>query len=138
VEGKLSPQPLVRTLCGRHTPLDDLTGWGFSLVGLDCDPRTALSAESQGTLARLNTSYVALFPDGGRPQGLGAARDPIPGLEEAEDIHGTMVAWLRKAGHRSKSVAILRPDKFVYAVSPLEALDEEVRGLGARLRGFPQ
>jgi 3-(3-hydroxy-phenyl)propionate hydroxylase len=135
LEGRLSLQPLVRTLLGAHVPLDELTGSGFSLIGLGCDPRTTLSTVSRRTLARLNTSYVALFPDGGRPQGPGVARDPSPGLEEAEDIHGTMVAWFRKAGFRTRAVAILRPDKFVYAVASPESLDKEVRALDTRLHG---
>ena len=39
-------------------------------------------------------------------------------LVEVEDLTGEGVAWFRGVGARKGSVAIVRPDKFVYALTP--------------------
>jgi len=121
-EGALAPQPVVRSLDGRCLLLDEVLGEGIALVGLGVDPRTGLSATTLQLLADLDARQVTLFPYGGRPQGLrGVARSTAPGLSEVEDMNGDMVAWFARAGFKSNAVAILRPDKFAFAVvSPAE------------------
>jgi 3-(3-hydroxy-phenyl)propionate hydroxylase len=135
LEGTLSPQPKVRLLGGAHARFDDVTGAGFALVGLGCDPRRNLTLTSRTTLAQLNTTYVALYADGQRPQGPNEARDPCSDLAEVEDMHGILMAWFGRAGHRARSVAILRPDKFIYAVTRIESLGDVLKRLDADLLG---
>jgi len=53
-----------------------------------------------------------------------------------EDCSGELTAWLRKAGMGQGAVAILRPDKFVYALVPAAELPAAVRRLAADL-GVP-
>jgi len=45
-------------------------------------------------------------------------REGTETLVEIEEFIGEAVAWLRSAGARDGHVAIIRPDKFVYALVP--------------------
>lgn len=133
-EGAMAPQPEVRLLDGRRMKLDELLGHGFSLVGLNADPRASLSNASLQLLDTLDTRYVTLFPYASRPQGLnGVAQSTAEGLCEVEDMTGQMVEWFGKAGCNSEAVALLRPDKFTFAlVSPAE-LEDAVQALRQQL-----
>ena len=116
-EGSLAPQPEVRLIDGRRALLDDILGDGFALVGFNCDPREGLSDANRETLARLATRFVTLYPYAGRPQGLnGVARATDPTLPEVEDLGGHMAKWFRMAGFRHGGVALLRPDRFTFAI----------------------
>jgi 3-(3-hydroxy-phenyl)propionate hydroxylase len=134
-EGALAPQPVVRSLDGRRLLFDEVLGEGIALVGLGVDPRAGLSADALHLLADLDARHVTLFPYGGRPQGLsGIARSTAPGLSEVEDMNGDMVAWFARAGFRSGAVAILRPDKFAFAVVPAAELERALQELRRQLR----
>ncbi|MDN7874918.1 bifunctional 3-(3-hydroxy-phenyl)propionate/3-hydroxycinnamic acid hydroxylase [Burkholderia aenigmatica] len=137
-EGALAPQPEVRRFDGARQRMDDVLGRGFSLVGLNVDPSRHLDAASAEVLQALSVRYVTLYPYGGRPQGLdGVERDNRNGgAPEVEDIDGNMIAWFAKAGFRDKAVAILRPDRFVFAVVPVTELDRTVTRLRDQL-GVP-
>lgn len=132
-EGTLAPQPEVRCLDGRRVLLDEALGPGFALVGLGIDPRTPLDAASLALLRRLDARHVALYPYGERPQGPDTARDASAALAELEDIGGEMLTWLRRAGCRRGSVAILRPDRFAFGVVPARQLNAAVRELARQL-----
>jgi 3-(3-hydroxy-phenyl)propionate hydroxylase len=133
-EGKLAPQPEVRLLDGRRLLLDELLGKNFSLVGLAADPRPLISAENLAWLGSMGTHFVALYPYAGRPQGLkGVERDARAGLSEPEDMSGDMIRWFGKAGFSSNAIAILRPDRFTFAVVAADAVNEAIRALRAQL-----
>ena len=54
------------------------------------------------------------------------------GLVEVEDLSGESVAWFRQAGAKPGSVALIRPDKFVYVMARTsEAADIVTHALGA-------
>ncbi|WP_018440916.1 bifunctional 3-(3-hydroxy-phenyl)propionate/3-hydroxycinnamic acid hydroxylase MhpA [Trinickia symbiotica] len=133
-EGALAPQPEVRLFNGSRRRMDDLLGHGFSLIGLNVDPSRHLHEASAEILAALSMQCVTLYPYGGRPQGLeGVERDNMSGATEVEDINGELIAWFRKAGFSGEAVAILRPDRFAFAVVPLAELDRAMRRLGDQL-----
>jgi 3-(3-hydroxy-phenyl)propionate hydroxylase len=114
-EGRLMPQPDLRGPDGRRHLLDELVGRGFVLIGAGVDPRATLDIESLAHWQRLGARYLAVYPFGGRPEGQ-VARTVPEGLIEAEDPDGSFQAWLRASGGRRGSVAIVRPDKFVFAL----------------------
>lgn len=133
-EGALSPQPEVRRFDGRRVLLDELLGTEFALVGLGVDPRDGLSADSLAQLDALGTRYVTLFPYGGRPQGQKAvARSTAPGLTEVEDLGGDMIGWFKDAGFTDEAVAVIRPDKFAFAVVKPRELGKAVVELQTQL-----
>ena len=133
-EGRPIPQPQVRTLAGRRTLFDDILGDNFALVGYGVDPRASLDASTVARLESLNTRFVALYSFGGRPQGTRVSPTTPAGLSEVEDLSGDALAWFRKVGARPGHVALVRPDKFVYAMRPAGkiagAVTHALRALG--------
>ena len=118
-EGRPIPQPQVRTYEGRRALLDDFLGENFALVGNACDPRAGLDAQTLAALTALGVRCVALYPYGGRPQRSRGVEAAGPSdLAEVEDLSGEGVAWFRSVGAKKGSVAVIRPDKFVYALAP--------------------
>ena len=113
----MMPQPSVRGPDGRRRMLDELTGNGFVLIGAGVDPRTTLSADDRALWDALGARYVAMYEFGRRPTGNVDRAVPV-GLIEMEDPEGTFFAWLRASGGRTGTVAIVRPDKFVFALVP--------------------
>ncbi len=117
-EGRPVPQPQVRTYDGRRELLDDILGEDFALLGYGVDPRAGLAEEELAGLAALRTRFVTLYDYGGRPQDNKGVGSPAPaGLVEVEDLSGEAVAWLRDTGAKPGYVALIRPDKFVYALT---------------------
>ena len=132
-EGKLAPQPEVRLFNGRRVLLDELLGNGFSFIGFHCDPRETLPAATLAKLESLDARFVTLFSYGERPQGLdGVTRDAPRGVTEVEDLTSHMAGWFQCAGFRKRGVAILRPDRFTFAVvEPSEVPSAVDRLMGA-------
>jgi 3-(3-hydroxy-phenyl)propionate hydroxylase len=125
-EGRPIPQPQVRTFAGRRALLDEILGEGFALVGHAVDPRSRLDAKSLAGLSAIGARFVALYPYGGRPQGQDLQGVRAEGLVEVEDLSGEGVAWFRASGAKPGSVALIRPDKFVYGVVPAASAAEVV------------
>lgn len=123
VEGTLIPQPQVRTFKGKRVLLDEVLGEGFALIGLENDPQAALSAESKKFLASLDSRFITLYPFGGRPQGMHVQRHTPAGLVEVEEPGEELVRWFKRSGNGRNLVAIVRPDKFVFALVAAEQLD---------------
>ena len=146
VEGRLIPQPMVRTFDGRRHLLDEIIGENFALIGLSSDPRTGLDAATLAGLDRLGTTYIALYPFARRPQEAYATspkgsprvlRECPDKLIEMEDFTGTALRWFRSAGARDGHVAIMRPDKFVYALAPAAGVKDAVATLFEALGATP-
>ena len=117
-EGRPVPQPQVRTYEGRRELLDDVLGEDFALLGYGVDPRAGLAEEDLAGLAALGTRFVTLYDYGGRPQdNKGVGLSAPAGLVEVEDLSGDAVAWLHDTGAKPGYVALIRPDKFVYALT---------------------
>lgn len=133
-EGALSPQPEVRLFNGRRVLLDDLLGSNYSLIGLGVDPRSNLEPNARRTLEALGVRYVTLYPYSNRPQGhSGVASGVAPNLVEVEDLDGGMVEWFHKSGNRSDAVALLRPDRFAFAVVPSSQINGAVAELARQV-----
>lgn len=133
-EGALAPQPEVRCIDGRRVLLDQLLGENFALIGFNCDPRQHMSANALQRLQQLGLECVTLFPYAGRPQGLnGVERSSPPGLIEVEDLGGHMTRWFARAGFRRDGVALLRPDRFTFAVVKPDEIDTTVDALFAQI-----
>ena len=116
VEGQLAPQPQVRTHDGRLVRLDDVLGIGWAVVGIGVDPIQVLGADL-GPWRRVEATFATLYGPGERPQGHHHDTRGRAGLLELEDTTGALAGWLRRAGARTGSVLVLRPDKFVFGVS---------------------
>ncbi len=125
-EGRLMPQPHLRGPDGRRHLLDELAGTGFVLIGASVDPRASLDADALALWQSLGARYLAIYPFGGRPAGAVAHAAPA-GLIECEDPQGSFHQWLRDSGGGRGDVAIVRPDKFVFALVPGHKLSSATR-----------
>ncbi|MCA6215985.1 bifunctional 3-(3-hydroxy-phenyl)propionate/3-hydroxycinnamic acid hydroxylase [Ideonella sp. B7] len=126
-EGRLMPQPILRGPDGRRQRLDDLLGPGFALIGAGVDPRSTLDEPSRRLWQTLGARYITVYPLGGRPNGAGVERAVPPELVECEDLGGDFFRWWQTAGGRHGAVAIVRPDKFVFALRPGQELSVATR-----------
>ncbi|MBA5689894.1 bifunctional 3-(3-hydroxy-phenyl)propionate/3-hydroxycinnamic acid hydroxylase MhpA [Rugamonas apoptosis] len=131
-EGRLTPQPTVLTRNGKPLLLDAVTGHGYALIGASVDPRSHLKPADLQLLDALGTSYVALYPHGGRPQG-NVARSSPAGLVELEDLSGQGIAWFERSGIGMGAVALVRPDKFTFGMVHAMAAGQLIAGLRAQL-----
>ncbi|GGP77821.1 bifunctional 3-(3-hydroxy-phenyl)propionate/3-hydroxycinnamic acid hydroxylase MhpA [Saccharothrix coeruleofusca] len=113
--GTMFPQPRV-VVAGSATPvlLDEVLGSGFAVIGPGVDARAA--ARWQGPPAR----FLRVVPPGVTPR-----------RDEVADVDGALAEWF--ARHRVE-LAVLRPDRFVYATTAGEAL---TRSLKAAMSGHP-
>jgi len=133
VEGKLIPQPEVRTLEGKRVLLDEVLGNDFALIGIETNPQDHLAADSRALMDMLSTRYVTLYPRGGRPQGAKARRQCPAGLIEVEDDRGELIAWFKRGGFGAASVAVVRPDKFTFALVKASELNSALCQLREQL-----
>lgn len=138
VEGTLLPQPQVRTFNGKRVLLDEVLGDGFSLIGFNCNPQNYLNDDSKVFLQKVNASFIALYPFGGRPQGNGVQRHTPDSLVEVEDTDGGLVKWFRKGLSVRSPIAIIRPDKFVFALVDAGQLETAVAQLKEQLGWKPE
>jgi 3-(3-hydroxy-phenyl)propionate hydroxylase len=111
-EGRLMPQPNLRGPDGRRHLLDELAGDGFVLIGAGVDPRAMPDSASLALWQSLGTRFIAVYPFGGRPAGAVARAEGVDGDD------GSFHQWLRASGAGRGHVAIVRPDKFVFALVP--------------------
>ncbi len=133
-EGRPIPQPLMRTSEGRRVMLDNVLGEQFAVIGFGVDPRIGLDARAIETLNNLGTRYLTVYDLGRRPQGNDdRLRSTLPALIEIEDLSGELDRWLRRSGARVGAVAVIRPDKFVFALVPVVELPGAVTELRHQL-----
>ncbi|WP_249221448.1 bifunctional 3-(3-hydroxy-phenyl)propionate/3-hydroxycinnamic acid hydroxylase [Cupriavidus sp. KK10] len=132
-EGRLMPQPKVIGPDGRTHRLDDLIGAEYALIGAGVDPRAQLSAEALAAWQTLGARFVVVYPWGLRPQDPRQRTRP-EGLIEVEDFESTWFAWLKAQGHKRGSVAILRPDKYVFALERGDGLARATRVASEQLQ----
>ncbi|PCC70119.1 3-(3-hydroxy-phenyl)propionate hydroxylase [Nannocystis exedens] len=117
-EGTYFPQ-----ICGEAGRSDELLGPGFAIVGLEVDPR---AVDRDGYFLKgLNPRFV-------RVRATAGAREA--GLVDLVDASGKLAAWFRR--HRAE-VAIVRPDRHVFAGGPAHAAASLGRALAEALRDPP-
>jgi 3-(3-hydroxy-phenyl)propionate hydroxylase len=132
-EGRLMPQPNVLGTDGRQHRFDDLIGTGYAAIGAGVDPRTQMSDSEVAFWQRLGARFAVVYRWGERPQNKSLRIKPH-GLVEVEDFEGTWFGWLKDHGHRRGSVAIVRPDKFVFALARADALARATRAAREQLQ----
>ena len=131
-QGRMMPQPDVLAPNGRIAKLDTQIGNGYVLIGAGVDPREHLSATERDVWNQLEARFVVIHPWGGRPQKTNPRNNP-EGLVELEDVDQTYYQWLKRHGNGKGSVAIIRPDKFVFDVTRAQALGSATAALAQQL-----
>lgn len=132
--GTMFPQPDVRTFEGKRVLLGHLLGENFALIGLGLNPRIGLSQSSFSLLESLGCRFLTLYPFGHRPQGSAASQNAPDDIVEVEDPGDLLVDWFRRSGFKNNAVAIVRPDRFAFAVVDVNDCNEAVESLREQLR----
>lgn len=109
--GTMLPQPEVRRHDHSIAPLDDVLGGGWSVVGVGAPFGWALTIDA-GVAERLELKRVRIDDVDGLPS---SGEDEV-----VSDATGTIRRWLGELDH----LAVVRPDRFVYAIVPRHGLDD--------------
>ena len=118
-EGRPIPQPLVRTYEGRRALLDDILGEDSRSSATPAIRAQARREDARRVSPRSALGSCRSTPLASVPRATPSRADPSAGgVVEVEDLTGEGVAWFRSVGAKKGSVAVIRPDKFVYALAP--------------------
>jgi 3-(3-hydroxy-phenyl)propionate hydroxylase len=126
--GKLFIQPFVEDEDGRRVRFDDVLGPWYSVVGFRVDPAAALSPSSRDFWEGLETRFVQVNRSrSGRGRN---APLRVDGITCVEDVDNVLADWFTAA---RDNVVVVRPDRFVAAITRPERLDEVLGSLAGKL-----
>jgi 3-(3-hydroxy-phenyl)propionate hydroxylase len=136
--GQMFMQPVVETATRTVVKLDDVLGPWFALVGVHLDPTLALDADSLAWWQALGARFVHVVAPRSGPLPAGQlAHEPDSGGSEAptttrvEDIDGAFRDWL--LAHRGGEIIVLRPDRYVAAITDRTQLGAVTASFGRLL-----
>ncbi|GAB3057419.1 bifunctional 3-(3-hydroxy-phenyl)propionate/3-hydroxycinnamic acid hydroxylase [Micromonospora schwarzwaldensis] len=130
VVGTMFPQPrvLIPGSSGARL-LDEALGDGFAVLGLATEGGP-LGPQWRGLPVRFVAFHPSGTPVAGLPDQPGNGQ---PDRVDVVDVDGVLGGWLR---HRRVDLVVLRPDRFVFAVSATAGIDRVGQDLSAAL-GVP-
>ncbi|WP_425930417.1 bifunctional 3-(3-hydroxy-phenyl)propionate/3-hydroxycinnamic acid hydroxylase [Pseudomonas sp. NyZ201] len=126
--GQLFVQPYIEDAQGLRRRLDDVLGTSYAVLGYRVNPRENLSEASAQFWARWDTRFIQVNRSRsgiGRNQPL-TATDAI----SIEDVDNRLGEWFSKV---RDCIVIVRPDRFVAAITTPERLDSVLRKLAEQL-----
>lgn len=100
--GRMLPQPMVFDRKAIERRLDDVVGYGFTVYGLDIDPRESMTPEQVKGWDALGARFVTVHDTSGLAEQEHVVIDHTHALRR----------WLRRHG---AAVVVVRPDHFVAA-----------------------
>ena len=126
--GQLFVQPYIEDAQGQRRRLDDMLGNSYAVLGYRTNPRAPLSEDMAAYWARWNTRFIQVNRSRsgvGRNQPL-TAMDAI----SVEDVDNRLAEWFSKV---RDCIVVVRPDRFVAAITTPERLDGVLRKLAEQL-----
>ena len=123
--GRLFPQPWLETADGHAVLLDDLLQDQFALIAYGPNPTGLLESMNDPLLDRLGTVRVGIVP-ASAPAVVAA-----PGAHLLRDGTGAVGAYFAGTGDH---LALLRPDRYVMAVTSSAAARSVLEALGTLIR----
>ena len=129
--GRLFPQPDVTLARGGVSRLDDVIGLRFAVLSWGSDPQLYLTPQMRAWWASVDAAMIAVVP----PTQVDNYRgNVLPGTRLVGDAGGVLHDWF--AGQDADgSIVLLRPDRFVAAIVPPQALEDASGRLRALLGG---
>jgi 3-(3-hydroxy-phenyl)propionate hydroxylase len=127
--GRLLPQPMVETSDGAHIRLDDALGPWFAVVGFECDPLARLSSDELAAVHSFQPRVVKILESrsGSRHRAQPCVSDDTMVIE---DLDNHLRPWFQSQG---RSIALVRPDRFVAAMTDLDGFGSAITHLADRL-----
>ncbi|MCU1476755.1 MAG: putative 3-(3-hydroxyphenyl)propionate hydroxylase [Subtercola sp.] len=133
--GRALPQPLVQLLDGSRVRFDDVLGQRIGVIALTGDVSEALSLQMKERLQQHDVVVVqGHVTPAYRREGQSDPREhPSPAVIDVYDLEGGLRDLL--LARPNDEVVIVRPDRYVAAVSTLADLDAALDRLLRRLEG---
>jgi 3-(3-hydroxy-phenyl)propionate hydroxylase len=128
--GRMFVQPRVETVDGAHPRLDDVLGPWFAVIGFECDPLAKLSDTELAALGIFRPRILKVVESraGERHHRQHCVdRDTIV----VEDVHNQLRPWFQA---RARDVALVRPDRYVAAMTTAATLGSVVTNLAGAYR----
>ncbi|GGO85411.1 3-(3-hydroxy-phenyl)propionate/3-hydroxycinnamic acid hydroxylase [Marinobacterium nitratireducens] len=126
--GQLFVQPDVEDVEGRRTKFDEVLGSWFSIVGFRTNPAEFMSDENKAFWDQLETRYIQV--NRSRSGHSHDARLQASGAVSVEDVDNVLADWFGTARNR---IVIVRPDRFIAAITSPGRLNETLDALRAKL-----
>jgi 3-(3-hydroxy-phenyl)propionate hydroxylase len=129
--GRMLPQPDVETADGVRVRLDDLLGDWFAVMGFECDPLSGLTDRELAMLDRFRPRVVKIIESraGDRYH---RQRCVAEGTVVVEDVDNLLRPWFHA---RRRDVVLVRPDRYVAAMTTPERLGAAVSRLAGAFTG---
>lgn len=124
--GRMFIQPKVSQQDGSIKRLDDVIGNRFAMIAWGADPTYGMTAEARHAWEAMGGCFVMLKPE---PQ-MRFHEDVPNDVIAVGDIDGRLKAWFSSV---PESVVLLRPDRFVAAMSTPQRVSDTVVRLGTQL-----
>ena len=122
--GRMFIQPRVVNPAGETVRLDDLIGLNFAIIAWGTDPSYGMSSSTLAFWRGIGAKLIRVMPTGQLPR----ATPTNDGVLTIGDAQGRIKEWF---GLQSKSIAFVRPDRFVAAL----ASPQEVSSVTQQLAG---
>lgn len=117
--GRLFPQPVVLTPEGARSRLDDQIGLRFAVLSWGTDPQVHMAPHVRQWWDEMGAAMIAVIPTTQMDNFQGKV---LPGTTLVGDLDDVLHDWFA-AQDADGSVVIIRPDRFVAAIVPPQALD---------------
>ncbi|WP_020646256.1 bifunctional 3-(3-hydroxy-phenyl)propionate/3-hydroxycinnamic acid hydroxylase [Amycolatopsis balhimycina] len=127
--GRMFVQPRVETGEGTHPRLDDVLGPWFAVIGFECDPLAKLGDAELAAVKVFRPRIVKIVESraGERHHRQHCAdQDTIV----VEDVHNELRPWFQA---RARDVVVVRPDRYVAAMTTADELGPVVTNLAGQL-----
>ncbi|MEU5262239.1 bifunctional 3-(3-hydroxy-phenyl)propionate/3-hydroxycinnamic acid hydroxylase [Amycolatopsis sp. NPDC021455] len=132
--GRMFVQPRVETVMGDQLRLDDVLGPWFAVVGFECDPLAGLGDAELAAVRVFRPRVVKIVES---RAGRRHHRQPCTDRDTVvvEDVHNQLRPWFQARG---RNVVLVRPDRYVAAMTTVGALGPVVTDLARRFGGAPR
>jgi 3-(3-hydroxy-phenyl)propionate hydroxylase len=127
--GSMFIQPVVEVSGKRRVRLDEALGSWFAVVGFECDPLACLDSAALAVVDGLEVRVIKIVES---RAGEIHHRKPVtrPGTVVIEDADNELRRWFTA---RDGNVVVLRPDRYVAALTSQADLGQALMALRARL-----
>ena len=118
----------METADGQRTRLDTVLGHSYAVLGYRVNPLEGLSAQTRAYWANWDTRFIQVNRSRSGP----ARNQPLQteGVISVEDVSNRLGNWF--SGVRD-CIVVVRPDRFIAAITTPERLDSVLRKLQEQL-----
>ena len=129
--GRMFVQPRVETATGTHPRLDDVLGPWFTVIGFERDPLAGLD-DAQLAAVKIFGPRVVKVVESRAGERHHEQHCVDPDTVVVEDVHNELRPWFHARG---RDIALVRPDRYIAALTTADALGSVVTNLAGQFGG---